>query len=82
MGLFDIFKKKHREKNDTIIVISTFLIVILMVLCYSVSDGLGLGMIAYCLMMIIAKRYKEVPLPIYIITIFFIINYVVKVIIS
>lgn len=73
---------KNIDWDDSIIVITTFLIVILMVLCYSVSDGLGLGMIAYCLMMIIAKRYKEVPLPIYIITVFFIINYVVKVIIS
>ena len=66
------------EWKDNIIVITTFLIVILMILTYSVSDGLGIGLIAYCIMMIVSKRYKEVPIVIYGVAIFFIINYILK----
>ncbi len=72
---------KEIDWNDMIVVITTFLMVILMVLCYSVSDGIGIALIAYCAMMLVSKRYKEVPPIIYGVAIFFIINYVLKIII-
>ena len=71
---------KDIDWDDKITVTSSFLIIILMVLTFSISDGLGLGLIFYCLMMLFAKRGKEVPIAIYIISIFFIINYLFKVI--
>lgn len=72
-----------REINwkDSIIVITTFLIVILMILTYSVSDGLGIGLIAYCIMMLVSKRGKEVPVVIYGVAIFFVFNYLLNAII-
>jgi len=72
---------KGIEWNDTITVITTFLIVILMILTYSVSDGLGIGLIAYCIMMLVSKRGKQVPIVIYGVAIFFILNYLLKVLI-
>ena len=72
---------KEIEWKDTIIVITTFLIVILMILTYSVSDGLGIGLIAYCIMMLVSKRGKEIPVIIYGVAIFFIFNYFLKVLI-
>ena len=69
---------KEIEWKDNITVITTFLIVILMILTYSVSDGLGIGLIAYCIMMIVSKRGKEVSPIIYGVAIFFVLNYVLK----
>ena len=64
--------------KDNIVVITTFLIVILMILTYSVSDGLGIGLIAYCIMMLVSKRGKEVSPVIYGVAIFFILNYLLN----
>ena len=50
-----------------------------MILTYSVSDGLGIGLIAYCVMMLVSKRHKEIPLILYIVACFFIINYALNV---
>ena len=50
-------------------------------LTYSVSDGLGIGLIAYCIMMLVSKRGKQVPIVIYGVAIFFILNYLLKVLI-
>ena len=47
---------KEIDWEDKIVVITSFLMVILMVLCYSISDGLGISIIAYCAMMLAAKR--------------------------
>lgn len=71
---------KEIDWKDNIIVISTFLIIILMILTYSVSDGLGLGLIAYCVMMLMSKRGKEVPIVIYGVAGIFIINYILNII--
>lgn len=70
---------KEIDWKDNIVVITTFLIVILMILTYSVSDGLGISLIAYCIMMIVSKRRKEVPIIIYGVALFFVINYLIKI---
>ncbi|WP_251716363.1 NCS2 family permease [Lactobacillus agrestimuris] len=49
-----------------------FLIVVGMPLTYSISDGLALGMIAYPITMIAAKRYKEISVMMYILFFIFI----------
>jgi len=69
---------KEIEWSDRITVITTFLIIILMILTYSVSDGLGIGLIAYCVMMLVSKRGKEVPVIIYGVAGFFILNYILN----
>ena len=71
---------KNINWNDKIIVATTFLIVILMILCYSISDGLGIGIIFYCLMMSASKRGKEVNKVIYIIALFYVLSYVLNII--
>ena len=49
-----------------------------MILTYSVSDGLGIGLIAYCVMMLVSKRGKEVPVIIYGVAGFFVLNYILN----
>ena len=46
---------------------------------YAVSAGLGIGLIAYCIMMLVSKRGKEVPTVIYGVALFFILNYLLNV---
>ena len=72
---------KNIDWNDTIIIITSFLMILLMILCYSISDGLGLSIILYCLMMLFAKRGKEVPIMLYGIGAFFILGYILKIIV-
>lgn len=69
---------KNIDWDDKIIVSSSFIIIIMMILCYSISDGLGIGLIFYSFMMIASKRGKEVSPFIYIISLFFILNYVIN----
>ena len=70
---------KEIDWSDNIVVITTFLIVILMILTYSISDGLGIGLISYCVMMLVSKRGKQVSPIIYIVAAFFIVNYILDI---
>ncbi len=72
---------KYIDWNDSIIIFTSFLMFILMILCYSISDGLGISIIMYCLMMLFAKRGKEVPMLMYGMGLFFVISYVLKILI-
>jgi AGZA family xanthine/uracil permease-like MFS transporter len=47
-------------------------------LTYSISDGLGLGLILYVIMMLVSKRGKEVKIPMYVVASIFIIYFVLK----
>ena len=71
---------KEIDWGDNIVVVTTFLIVILMILTYSVSDGLGIGLISYCVMMLVSRRAKEVPIVIYLVAAFFVVNYALNVV--
>ena len=70
---------KEIDWSDNITVITTFLIVIFMILTYSISDGLGIGVIAYAVMMLVSKRGKEVPIVLYLVALFFIVNYLINI---
>lgn len=73
---------KNINWDDKIVVFTTFLMIILMILTYSISDGLGLGLIFYCVMMLAAKRGKEVNKVVYFIALFFMISFAVDAIIT
>lgn len=63
-------KNIHWEKFE--VAFPSFLIVVGMPLTYSISDGLALGMIAYPITMIAARRHKEVSIMMYILFFIFI----------
>ncbi|MPN50682.1 Guanine/hypoxanthine permease PbuG [bioreactor metagenome] len=54
--------------NDKIAAFTGFLTVIMILLTYSISYGLGIGLIAYCVMLLFARRGKEVSPVTYVIT--------------
>ena len=67
----------HVHWTNLEIAIPCFLIAIGMPLTYSISDGLGWGLIVYPVSMIAAKRFKEITPMMWILFVVFIIYYVV-----
>ena len=71
--------KKLGEINwkDPIVALSSFVLVIMSVLSYSISDGLGLGLIVYSLLMIVSGKGKQVAPTIYVVAVFYLVNFVI-----
>ena len=63
-------------KEDPIIGFVAFVTIIFSILTYSISSGIGLGLISYCIIMLIAGKAKEVKLPIYIISGLFVVSFI------
>lgn len=72
-----IFVGNFKDINfsDRVVAFTCFIMVIFSLLTYSIASGIGIGLIAYVVMMLFSKRRKEVCLPIYIITLFFILSF-------
>ena len=68
--------------KDPVIAFTSIIMVVFSVLCYSISNGIGIGLIAYCVMMLFAKRGKEVNIPIYVIAALFIVSFAASTIIK
>lgn len=68
-------------KKPEVIVVS-MITLIFSILCYSISNGIGFGLISYCIIKIIKGKYQEVGLPIYIITGLFIIAFIAEAIVN
>lgn len=77
VGVLMVANLKNIHWHEFEIAFPAFLIVIGMPLTYSISDGLALGMIAYPITMIAAKRYKEIPKMMYILLIIFVAFFII-----
>ena len=53
-----------------------FLIISIMPFGYSISDGIGFGFISYCIIKLARGKAKEVPALVYIISILFVLKYI------
>lgn len=73
---------KDIDWEDKIAVYSTFLTFLMMILTYSVSKGLSIGLIFYVLMKLISGKGKEVSIILYIMAAFFLANFFIEVLIS
>jgi AGZA family xanthine/uracil permease-like MFS transporter len=78
VGALMIGQLKNIDWNDHVIVAVSFLTIMIMLLAYSISDGIAFGFIFYTIMMLFAKRKKELNWILYILTILFVIHYIVK----
>jgi len=68
--------------NDRIVGFTAFLTVVLVLLTYSISDGLGFGLIFYCLAMLVSKRGKEISPMLYGLAGLYIVYFVIKTIVG
>jgi AGZA family xanthine/uracil permease-like MFS transporter len=66
---------KGLDWKDIAISSSAFITVLLIVLTYSLTSGIGFGLLVYCIMMIASGRSKQISWPLYIVTILFLASF-------
>jgi len=67
---------KDIDFKDRIVAFTGFITVVFSLLAYSIATGIGVGLISYVLMMLVARRQKEVGIPIYVISALFIVSFI------
>lgn len=78
VGALMIGQLKHIDWDDKIIVSTTFITIIIMMLAFSIAEGIGFGFIVYSLLMLFSGRGKEVKPILYGITVLFVVYFVLK----
>ena len=58
--------------------IPCLLTIALMPFAYSISDGIGFGFISYTLIKVARGKFKEVPIFLYVISVLFILKYILS----
>lgn len=71
--MIDSFKKIELE--DISESFPAFITMITMVLCYSIADGICLGILSYVLIKMMVGKFKDLNLTLYILAVFLLINY-------
>jgi AGZA family xanthine/uracil permease-like MFS transporter len=66
----------HIEWDDIAVTIPSFLTVMMMVLTFSIAEGIAFGFVAYTLLMVATNRAKTVSPIMYGLTVFFILHFV------
>lgn len=61
--------------NDFVFAAAGFVTVIMMILCYSISDGIALGFITYAIAMVGTGRYKEIKPIVWILVAIFLVYF-------
>ena len=77
VGAFMLTEIKHLTFDDYTDVIPAFLTIVLMPLTYSIAEGLAFGFISYTLLKLLTGRHKELHWIMYVVTIAFVINFVI-----
>ena len=75
VGLMMLSPIKEIELEDFSESIPAFLTIILMPLCYSISDGILIGMISYVLINALCGKFKKISVTMWILAILFIARY-------
>jgi AGZA family xanthine/uracil permease-like MFS transporter len=68
--------------DDRVVVYTAFITIVMMILTYSISDGLGFGLILYIAMMLARKQGKQISPTLYVVGVLFLTYYVLKVFIK
>ncbi len=71
VGLFMLSNMKHVNFDDYALYIPAFVTLIIMPFTYSISNGIGAGIITYVITMLATKRWKEISALMYILAIIF-----------
>jgi len=71
VGLFMLSNMKHVNFDDYALYIPAFVTLIVMPFTYSISNGIGAGIITYVITMLATRRWKEISPLMYILAIIF-----------
>jgi AGZA family xanthine/uracil permease-like MFS transporter len=53
--------------SDFTIAVPAFLTMVLMPFTYSITNGIGIGFVTFCLLRVVAGRWREVPVALYVV---------------
>lgn len=76
VGVFMMDAINKIDMTDISEAMPSFVTIIMMVLTYSIADGMILGLLCYVLIKVFTGKYKEITLPMYVLAILFILNYI------
>jgi AGZA family xanthine/uracil permease-like MFS transporter len=63
---------------DPAIGFSAFITILMIVLTYSLTNGIGFGLLAYCVIMLASKRGKEINWILYVVASFYLVSFAVN----
>jgi len=78
VGVLMFSELSHVNFKDTAIAVSTFLIVIMMPLTFSITNGLAFGLISYLIVKLIKKEYQDINFGIVFLTFISLIVFIVQ----
>lgn len=78
VGVLMFGELSHVNFKDTAIAVSTFLIVIMMPLTFSITNGLAFGLISYLIIKLIKREYKDINLGIVVLTLVSLIVFIIQ----
>ena len=67
---------KNIDLNDISEAFPAFITMITMVLCYSISDGICLGILSYVLVKLCTGKYKQVTPTLLVLSLLFVLNFI------
>ena len=76
VGVFMMDTIKKIDLEDISEALPAFITIIMMVLTYSIADGMILGLLCYVLIKLFTGKHKEVSVTMYILAALFILNYI------
>jgi adenine/guanine/hypoxanthine permease len=76
VGLMMLSPIKDIDLEDYSESIPAFICIIAMPLTYSIAEGISLGLLAFVLLNLISGKHKKVTIPMYILAVLFVLNYV------
>lgn len=76
VGVFMIDSIKRIDLNDMYEALPAFVTMMMMVLTYSIADGICLGMLCYVLMKVLSGKFKDVSITLYLLSILLLLKYI------
>ena len=81
VGIFMVSQLRYIDWDDKPALAAAFITIIMMVLNYSIGNGIAFGFITYVLLMLVQGRSKEVTLTMYILSVAFVSYFVINAVI-
>ena len=78
VGVLMLDSVKKLDLNDVSEAFPAFITMITMVLCYSIADGICLGMLSYVILKMCVGRWRDLNVTLVVLGILFVINFIVS----
>ena len=75
VGVFMMECVRKIDFSDMTEALPAFVTIIVMVLAYSIAEGMAMGMMSYAILKLLTGKYKEVSITLYVLTVLLILRY-------